>query len=39
MRRELDSHRIGWDTNMAAVSLFGDRNMAAVILFQKTLKT
>ena len=36
MRKELNSHRIGFlDTNMAAVSLFWNINMAAMTSCEK----
>ena len=37
IRKEFNSQRIGWDTNMAAFSLFWDTNMAAVTSCENTL--
>ena len=37
IRRKFDSHRTGLDTNMAAVSLFWNTNMAAVTSCENTL--
>ena len=37
IRKEFNSHRTGWDTNMAAVSLFWDTSMAAVTSCENTL--
>ena len=38
IRKEFNSHRIGWDTNMAAVSLFWNTNMAVVTSRENALK-
>jgi len=37
IRKEFNSHRAVWDTNMASVSLFWDTNMAAMTSCENTL--